>query len=112
MTNTIEDLYELGAMRSTWHALAARWEISPVELAGIMPDGGIGNPRPPASTERRMRRMLALDYRLPFDDDADARTWLRTPIPQLGGLAPVDLLTMSDAHVRELQRFAEWSFGR
>ncbi|NJR80270.1 antitoxin Xre/MbcA/ParS toxin-binding domain-containing protein [Sphingomonas corticis] len=112
MTDTIEDLYELGAMRASWHALAVRWAITPREMAAILPDGGIRNMTPPATTERRMRRMLALDHRLPFYDDADARAWLRTPIPQLGDLAPIDLLERGDAHVRELLRFAEWSFGR
>lgn len=112
MTNTIEDLYELGSMRTAWHALAVRWDITPREMAAILPDGGIRNLTPPATTERRMRRMLALDYRLPFYDDGETRKWLRTPIPQLGDLAPIDLLELSDAHVRELVRFAEWSFGR
>ncbi|MEO9229920.1 MAG: hypothetical protein ABI216_13400 [Devosia sp.] len=112
MTNTIEDLNELSTMRTAWHALAVRWDITPRELAGILPDGGIRNLRPPATTERRMRGMLALDYRLPFYEDADTRTWLRTAIPQLGDYSPLDLLELSEAHVRELQCFAEWSFGR
>lgn len=112
MTNTMEDLHELTTMRASWQALARRWGLTGQELTQLLPERGEDRPHPPPATERGMRLMLALDHRLAFDDDGDARDWLRQPIAEFGHHTPVDLLAFGGAHARELRRFAEWSFGR
>ncbi|WCT72618.1 hypothetical protein PQ455_13375 [Sphingomonas naphthae] len=112
MTDTIDALHELKTMRSSWQALARRWEFTGRELAQLLPEGGWDTPSPPADTERRMRLMLSVDYRLPFGSGSyELSSWARTPIDELDLFTPIELIAAGPPHIRALRDFVEWKFS-
>ena len=107
-----EDLEELRAMRVQWQALATRWELTGTDNAKLFPEGGWDRPNPPGDTEYRMRQMLALDHRLPFQfDPLEASAWARTPIDQFDLLTPLEIIAEGKAPTRALCDFLDWKYS-
>lgn len=109
----MESIEELKLMRANWFALSRSWGLDPREVALLLPQGGEDTPVPPADTERRMRLMLAIGYRLPSNGQADGlAAWPRTPLAEFGWMTPIDVMSSGPARMAALMRFVEWKYGR
>ena len=98
---------ELRAMASAWHAMAGGWDLTWGERQELFPKGGDDLPEPPADTERRMRILLEIGYRLRFDEADALVNWLRRPIPGLGYQSPIELMGGPLANLRLVRRLAD-----
>ncbi len=98
---------ELRAMISAWRTLVIEWELTWSERQALLPQGGDELENPPAGTETRMRLLIEIGYRLRFDDGMALVEWLRTPSPDWGWLAPLDVMGASLPDLRRLRRLAD-----
>ena len=93
---------ELRLMRQAWRTLERRWDLSPAERRALLPMGGEDDEGPPQDTEARMRLMIEIGYRVSMPEDL-VRDWLRTPVPALGWLAPIDAMAGTRADLRGIR---------
>lgn len=102
---------EQRAMQSAWRALEYDWSLSWPELRALLPDGGEERAQPPAGTERRMRILIEINYRLGFADDDDLRGWLRRPSTAWGGYSPLEVMAGPVQELRRFRRLVEQGAG-
>ena len=98
---------ELRTMISAWRALVIEWELTWSERQALLPEGGDELNNPPADTERRMRILVEIGYRLRFDDGDELVVWLRQPSRKWGWLAPLDVMGASLPDLRRVRRLAD-----
>ncbi|MGY2733587.1 hypothetical protein [Sphingomonas sp. UYP23] len=101
---TMEEIgaLELRSMRAAWRALAERWELAPVEIGMLLPEGGEGWDNPPADTERRMRLLIDVGHGVGLHG-RHLSEWLRDPRQDMFFLSPIE--AMSDlGHLRHICR--------
>ena len=78
----------------------------------LLPEAGWDQPMPPGDTERRMRLMLSVDYRLPFRlNTVETCSWARTPIEQFNFCTPIQVMAEGAVQIRALRDFLEWKFS-
>lgn len=98
----------LDRVLAAWDLLAVRWELDCGERSSLL--GSVGGPidevssYDPASAERRIRLLVALDPVLQkvFADDATTRLWLRRENRNLSGRTPLDVMSSSPEWIRWL----------
>lgn len=97
---------EMRAMRSAWRTLCARWQLSDREIRELLPSGGFDEDAPPSDTERRMRLLIEISYRLPAGVD-DIYDWLRTGTPAFAWHSPLEAMGLSVGSLRGVRLAVE-----
>lgn len=102
---------ELMAMQSAWRDLTLRWELTWQERKALLPTGGEDLPQPPVDTERRMRILIEIGYRIRFDDDDELQDWLRMPSELLNWHSPIEAMSSPLPDLRRFRQFVEMGLG-
>lgn len=102
-----EDRDELEALQRAWAATAKGWRLSDLEKAMLLHTGGVADAPPGREAEHRMRLLVQIDYLLPFPEEQDLHAWLRTPLRDLGGASPLEVLAGSTAELSRVRRLLE-----
>lgn len=103
---------ELMAMRTAWQDLSLRWELTWQERRALLPAGGEDAEQPPMDTERRMRILIEIGYRIRFDDDDDLQEWLRMPTELLNWYSPLEAMSGQLPDLRRFRQFVEMGLGQ
>lgn len=107
LNGTVCAAIELRALISAWRVLVIEWELTWSERRALLPAGGDELDRPPEDTERRMRLLVEIGYRLRVDEGEDLVGWLRRPSRKWGWVAPLDVMGASLADLRRMRRLAD-----
>ena len=102
---------ELATMTGAWRDLAARWDLVWRERRMLFPAGGEELAEPPGDTETRMRIMVEIGYRLPFDTAGEIRDWLREPTELWAWHSPLEVMAGRLSDLRRFRCFVEQGLG-
>lgn len=103
----VAEAAELEAMTGAWRDLAARWDLTFQERRALLPQGGEDRPAPPEDTERRMRLLIAIGYRVTFGRGEELREWLRMPCALWDWHSPLEVMSASLADLGGFRRIVE-----
>ncbi len=102
---------EAMAVIKAWRDLAIRWELSWHERVALLPRGGEDTASPPEDTEKRMRILVEIGYRLRFEDDEVMCEWLRAPAEMWNWHSPLEVMSASLPDLRRFRAFIEMGLG-
>ncbi|GEM72845.1 MAG: hypothetical protein GY736_08875 [Sphingomonas sp.] len=111
LNGTEASAIETMEMIKAWRELAVRWELTWHERVALLPCGGEDTFSPPQDTERRMRILIEVGYRLRFEDDATLCEWLRTPTEMWNWHSPLEVMSASLPDLRRFRAFVELGLG-
>lgn len=106
-----EDNMEMRAMLARWEAVRLRWDLNPIEEAGLLGAPRLVGPVCEARSwasggmERRMRLLVDLGDGLDLlmRSEADIRHWLRRPMAGIGGRRPIEAMATCADWIRCLR---------
>ena len=98
---------ELATMMNAWRDLAVEWELTWQERRDLLPAGGDETAAPAADTEKRMRILLEIGYRLRFGNGAELREWLRDPSEFWRWHTPLEVMSGGLELLRRFRRHVE-----